>query len=126
MKENPNVKNFKNQIYSMGCIQTVSNYTRVVNNQKSSLLDHVYTNLNDNEIVAKTLAFEISDHLPIITLLHKFNVKSPNNFKKKLIRDLRNFVPQQFLNQLHLELNELDLNNQTGEECWDNFQKKIL
>ena len=24
-----------------------------------------------------------------------------------------------------MELNELDLNNQTGEECWDNFEKKF-
>ena len=49
---------------------------------KSSLLDHFYTILNDNTIVTKTLAFEISDHLPILTLLDKFKVKTSNDYKK--------------------------------------------
>ena len=80
----------------MGCIQTVSNYTRIVNNQKSSLLDHVYTNLNDNTIITKTLAFEISDHLPILTLLDKFKFKTSNDYKKKLIRDLKNLYHSNF------------------------------
>ena len=40
-----------------------------------------------------------------------------------MIRDLKNFVPQQFLNQLQLEINQLDLKNKSGEECWDNFEK---
>ena len=37
----PNISNFKNQIKSHGCIQTVSTPTRISSKNKNSLLDHV-------------------------------------------------------------------------------------
>ena len=55
------------------------NATRVTLKDKNSLLDHVYSNLEENKLITKTLAFDISDHLLNITLIEFHKSKSKKN-----------------------------------------------
>ena len=88
-KSNNLIKNYINEVESQGCLQTVNHLTRIPHNQNSSLIDHVYTNLPQIKIFTETIAYELSDHLPNITVLN--TNKQIYTLGKIKIRDTKNF-----------------------------------
>ena len=111
-----------NEIESQGSWQTVNYPTRIVLNQTSSLIDHIYTNLPPTEIITKTIAYELSDHLPNITFINSHR-KNFHSKEKILVRDTKNFVEENFLSDLEQNLNtNLQITNNANEN-WNEFLK---
>ena len=102
------------------------NATRVTLKDKNSLLDHVYSNLEENKLITKTLAFDISDHLPNLTLIEFHKNKSKKTIRKTFTRDLKNFQPDQFLTDLQNNLDKLETNTTLAEESWNSFEQIFL
>ena len=112
---------YKNDIFSLGTQQLTQFPTRIQNNQKS-LLDHFYTNIEENKFITKGLSYFISDHVPVITLLNTHTINK-SQYKRKIIRDMKKFNFKNFSNELQQNLATLDLNSPdiSGNSLWKNF-----
>ena len=91
-----------NALTSIGCKMTVRNPTRFANNYSPSLLNHVYTNISNKNTSNGVSMFEISDHLPIFFLL-----KQSKCDVKKYKRCMKNFILEEFLNELKNKLSSI-------------------
>ena len=124
------VIDYKQTYLSLGCTQHIDKPTRLsINCDKSSLLDHIYSNLKDDQIKCKILLNDISDHLPIVA---EINTEKINEFKDVITRrNMSNFNSKTFLADLELELKALpsiicasNLNSYI-KEFLDKYQKII-
>ena len=81
--------------------------TRFAENCKSSLLDHVYTNMTNESIKSGVCIFEISDHFPTFFIAHRSKIL--HNFKTKFIRSMKQLKLEDFLLDLRNDLSKLNL-----------------
>ena len=81
--------------------------TRFAKNCKSSLLDHVYTNMTNESIKSGVCIFEISDHFPTVFIAHRSKILLNN--KTKFIRFMKQFKLEDFLLDLRNDLSKLNL-----------------
>ena len=79
--KNPKVSNYANDLNSIGCKMLINIPTRFAENCKSSLLDHVYTNITNESIKSGVCIFEISDYFPTFFIAH--HSKILHNIKTK-------------------------------------------
>ena len=63
-KDNPSVGSYVNDLTSIGCSSRINVPTRFADNCKSSLLDHIYSNILKKDTASGVWVFQISDHLP--------------------------------------------------------------
>ena len=103
---------FKNLIEDTGARQIVTNPTRFSYKNKGSLIDHIYTNLIENEISTETISFEVSDHIPTIALTKSLRPRIIKNIPY-WSRDERNLNVDNFLDELG---NNLSLYSQVCAE----------
>ena len=104
--KNTNLSYF-NDMLSLGCQQLITSLTRISPNKTSnSILDHLYTNRTEKEIVSKVITYELTDHLPIIVWINVSLKKEtqPNNMS---IRDMKVFDESKFLSFLRRELKNI-------------------
>ncbi len=123
LKKSSHIENYKNEMLSSGCTQLVECPTRVSATSKNSLIDHVYTNLDENGILTRTIAHDISDHLPNITFTRLYKPKKQQLKRSLLIRDLKNFDSKEFLSELEARIDDLKMNEDLScDDCWDLFE----
>ena len=117
------VRNYKHEIESVGSNQIVKSATRFSPNCKKSLIDHLYTNLPETKIINHCICFEISDHLPSFTVIKSIKYNKSNHIKK-IIREEKNFVPEDFLTELNekLLLTVSTFNGLSGNDMWNSFE----
>ena len=95
------IKNYQATLLSLGCKQMIQHATRV-SSHSSSLIDRFYSNNTSNEICYRILLSALSDHFPTISA-----IKGPKPIKKNMssyVRNTKNFVAEDFLNDLYLNL----------------------
>ena len=81
--------------------------TRFAENCKSSLVDHVYTNMTNKSIKSGIYIFEISDYFPTFFITHRSKILYNN--KTKFIRSMKQFKIKIFLLDLRNDLLKLNL-----------------
>ena len=116
------VDDYKNEILRHGAIQLVTKSTRFSSNSNSSLLDHVYSNFLENQIITKCITYDISDHLPVLTILQKIN-KNKKQMQKCLIRDMSKFNPEEFQIELKTQISAIKYESQDVNKQWEQFEK---
>ena len=77
------VTDYKNEILSQGILQLTKAPTRIQNNH-ISLLDHIYTNIEDYKLNTKCITFNISDHIPVLTILNSHKILSNLQVQMKI------------------------------------------
>ena len=85
------------------------------------MLDHIYTNLTENKTSTKCILYDISDHIPVITVITERNIKT-KTADRKIIRDLRKFKPEEFKSDLSNQLNNFNFNVTDINQLWNNFE----
>ena len=120
------ITDYKDTLLSLGCNQTVNVPTRFsCNFENCSLLDHVYTNATSYNVSTKILTYDLSDHLPSITLFEKIPKNRIKN-QTQVKQDLKNFDPENFLIELESNLEQFKSNqydeNVDPNEVWDKFE----
>lgn len=111
---------YTNDILSQGTLQLVQQPTRISYSNKTSLIDHVYTNLPEGKTDTSCIAFDISDHLPSITFVNL--TKGIKLERGNYIRDTRKFVAETFLNDLESKISNIPYNEFSSNELWDYFE----
>ena len=117
--------NYKNSILGQGTLQLVKSPTRV-KGTAITLLDHLYTNIPEDQTQTDTLIFPISDHMPILTFLNPFKLNK-QSFKRKRFRDLKNIDYIKFNKDLEQKLIEIPFENTnlTTNKLWDLFERTL-
>ena len=115
------VSSYINEVYSQGCLQTVNYPTHISHTYKNSLIDHNYTNIIKHDVVTECLAFDISDHLSTLTFIKNIhNTKA--NIKKRMIRETKNFISENFLLELQNKILLINQNQLSDNELWEKFE----
>ena len=121
LNEGKSVTTFKNELTSQGIIQLTQSATRF-SNDNMSLLDHIYTNIEQTKFNTKCITFNISDHVPVLTILTQHTIDQ-TKINRRLIRDMNKFQSENFLNDLQQNITNLDINELTsGNDLWNNFE----
>ena len=118
----PKISDYINTILSEGCSNIINKPTRITE-CSASLIDHMYTNVTDKISNRGILTFDISDHMPIFCTLA---TNATKQFEKKIIRDMRNFNKNSFLDDVELlssKINNFLLSNEDAdiEKIVNNF-----
>ena len=106
------VKDYKNMLMANGCINLINRYTRIatnINGQTSkTVIDHIITNINTNQINSGVLYYHVSDHLPVFSIFdlnvgrqryqHKLEKRIYNKAGKSKFISLMERSVQNFLN----------------------------
>ena len=121
LKTIPNINDYKLEIESLGTIQIVEHATRHSPNCRSSLLDHTYTNVPANSIKNHCISYPMSDHIPTITIINSIKYNKSNLYKK-MLRCTKNFIEDDFNNELANKLSSFPYDLPSNEQ-WNFFQK---
>ena len=105
---NAKVSEYIAALNSIGCNQMVDVPSRFAYNCKSSLLDHLYTNIT-KETYCRVCLYEVSDHLPTFFIVPKF--KCCLMKKQRLIRCTKNFNLENFLVDMKKNLLKIDFDS---------------
>ena len=109
---NINLLNHKHDINAINLLETmyfnmfhphILLPTRIVDNARPSLLDNIFTNTLDPDIISGNLLGKITDHLPNFIVLN--NAKPPDSKIKGAKRDYSKSIEQDYLNDVHKPLN---------------------
>jgi len=106
------ITDYINCLLSCGCVSLINKPTRFSTNCVPSLLDHIYTNIIDEQKINDVgiALFDISDHLPVF-INFSFTFTACKNNRPK-IRCLKNFNPEQFLLDLEENITKLPSDNE--------------
>ena len=121
LNKSKQIETYKNELLSSGVIQTVETPTHFSENKTNSLIDHVYTNLPENKLLTKCIAYDVSDHVPSITTVGTLKINKNSN-TKKMIRYSKNFNSDRFLNDLKQSLNSRTPQDLSPNALWENFE----
>ena len=92
-------------LFSLGCLPLVK-FPILISNTSSTLIDHIYTNNILHKNTTHILINDLSDHLPVLTLLH--NIKNTaKNVCTIHMCDTKNFNSEKFLNDFEEALKNL-------------------
>ena len=118
---NNEIRRYANMLLSCNCKCLINVATRITENSKS-LLDHLYTNDKKSAITAEVLILDLSDHYGIYAIISDSKVRSQKHNENYCIRDMSNFVLDNFLDKLLEKLTHL-LNTSyvTVNELYDSF-----
>ena len=107
------IKNYFNKLRSIGCKLLINNPTRYADNCKSTLLDHIYSNITKRPSKSGVRIFEILNHLLVVFAIFCIvkNARCLSDAKTKLIRNARHFSLETFLIDLDNELFSLSQNS---------------
>ena len=120
LNNSKNIDIYKNNIVSLGCSQIINSPTRV-SQQSATLIDHIYTNLLNNEIKANIIIDNITDHFPILVTLKQ--VKPPKQLAHtQIIQDFSKFNEHKFLKDLEQKLSNREPYTGNAEKNWKEFE----
>ena len=100
------INDFINLMYSHFLQPFILEPTRIVNNNRSSLLDNIFTNTHNKTLNSGNLSDKISDHMPNFLIIE--NIPEPKKHQKIKVRDMKNFHEDKFLRDLD-ELKQINL-----------------
>jgi len=101
-------------VLSLGCISLMNKPTRFSSTHQPSQLDHIDTNIIDDNTTTGIALSDISDYLPIFANFN-FHPKCAKKYRPK-IRCLKNFDLPSFLEDLNTALFDLDFHNQNNSD----------
>ena len=87
--DDPLVDQFVDEMFSESFYSLINHPTRIIDSTKS-ILDHIWTNVTDKQIISGIMIDKIADHLPVfqITELEPFTETAPRPFTSFSIRNL--------------------------------------
>ena len=97
------IKTFVDTMASRNLQPTINKPTRIVRNQQPSLIDNIFTNATDKEIITGNLVSKITDHMP------NFIIMKHITFAKKSIRKRRRSFKNFNLEDYQKDIDSIDL-----------------
>ena len=106
-KDNPSIGSYVNDLTSIGCSSRINVPIRFADNCKSSLLDHIYSDILKKDTASGVCVFEISDHLP--TFFAAKNTKCSYLHITMFKRSMKNFKIEDYLLDLDSAFSSINI-----------------
>ena len=103
IKSNNRIKTYADDLIGSAVKCLINQPTRVSKNSKS-LLDHIYSNNLNNQLMPGIAISDISDHYPVFALIPCVK-HFKNNARQVWKRDMKNFKAEHFIEDLNQTLN---------------------
>ena len=109
------IKNYFDQVYSTGCIQLISNPTRVTDKSRT-IIDHIYTNyIHADLMTPRVITHDISDHWPTFVQIQTTLAKRKTH-NRPIVRKITQNLIDQFLSHLECTLASENFQQSTSIE----------
>ena len=95
---------YTDSIHSCSSVNIIDQTTRITE-RSETLIDHIYTNNTENNILPGRVTQDISDHLPVF--MQVFGKKKSKSVETIKIRDMKNFRKKRFIAELQEKLSYL-------------------
>ena len=82
---------------------SINKPTRIVKNQRPSLIDNFFTNAIDKDIITGNLVSKITDHMPNFMIMK--NLTLPNNKLSNKTRSFKNYNVEEY----RKDIGEIDI-----------------
>ena len=80
--------------------------TRVIDGNKPSIVDNIFTNIIDKQIMSGNFLGEISDHMPNFMIIKDFTDKQLK--QKRIVRDFKSFNQENYIKDIsNINLDEV-------------------
>ena len=109
---NPGILNYVGMLSSLGCKSLVNHHTRIAYSS-STAIDHIYTNNVPSNKISKMLAYDITDHLPVLTSTGDTKLKNTQDYSTQFKRSTINFTFENFVINLDTKLSTVIKNGDT-------------
>ena len=93
-----NIKLFVDTLYNHFFQPCITEPTRIIKNQKPSIVDNIFTNILNKDILSGNIKAKITDHLPNFIIIN--NIISRPKRQKVTKRDYSNFVEEIYLRDI--------------------------
>ena len=98
--------------------------TRIIQGNRPSIVDNIFTNIFDKELYRGNLLDKITDHLPNFLIIK--NIKNNHKNKKIKIRDMKNFDHDKYLSDFEKLDNFNCLEFEDIDEVFNAYQNKFI
>ena len=115
-------RKFIDIMYANNLQPTIDKPTRVIKGQKPSLIDNIFTNAIDKDIVTGNLLSKITDHMPNFILMRDFNLDH-----KKMTKTVR-LGKNVDIEQFKKDVNDIDLSpvlHLDSDEIFDYYHRQF-
>ena len=89
LSDAPSITPYRKSLELLGVINLINCPTRFMNKQTPSLLDQIYCNRYTNNVISGSVAYNISDHNPVLVLSPKNKMLQDNLPRCEILK--RNF-----------------------------------
>ena len=123
--KNPYVTKFVETLSNYSLQPTINKPTRVVKKQNPSILDNIFTNAIDKDIVTGNLVDKISDHMPNFILMKNMVFNHKKIHKKT--RSFQNFDATKYNEDVgSIDLLPVIMNNFDANEAYTFYQTQLV
>ena len=99
--------------------------TRIVQGNKPSIVDNIFTNAITKNIKSGNLFSRLSDHMPSFTFV--VDIKVSKKKDKRIIRNFEAFDETQYKNDLAtIDISESIRSSSNINDCYDEYHEKLL
>ena len=123
IEKNEYAYDFINSMFSNFFQPCILEPTRIVGNNRPTLIDNIFINTIEKEIYSGNLISKLSDHMPNFIIVQNF--VSSNRSSKRKYRDFANFNNDSYLSNLsNIRIDHL-LHENSINEIYDNFHDQF-
>ena len=120
-----NVRTFVDTMASHNMQPTINKPTRIIKNQKPSLIDNFFTNAIDRNIITGNLVSKITDHMPNFMIMKDVYFNTNRKFNKR--RSFRNFDLAKYQEDISsIDLTPIILRSSDINEIYKYYHDQLL
>ena len=116
---------FVTNLLNLGCEQLIKTPTHP-NPIHDSLLDHVYTNCCDKEIICEVIKEDITDHHLVYTQIKGDTISKYESTPPRITRCMKNFSEEAYSNDLSKKLSDFEQNANITEDDIDTLFQSLV
>lgn len=116
-------KDYKNTLLSLGLRNTINLPTRITETT-DTILDHIITNVNSDCVVSGVITQDVSDHLPICSIVN-LSVKKIKSSPPKYIRKFNLSKKDQYVDSFRNQITEDQIFSNSELSIWQTEQIDI-
>ncbi len=99
--------------------------TRIVNGNKPSLVDNIFSNAISKQLISGNLLNKLSDHMPNFVIAKK--ITTPHSKEKRKIRDTKNLDETQYRQDLHnIDITATIAKSDSINPIYNEYHDKLL
>lgn len=124
LDKNQHIRDFMDTMLDNFLQPCITEPTRVVDGNKPSIVDNIFTNIIDKEIMSGNFLGKISDHMPNFIIIKDFIDKQSK--QKRIVRDFKSFNQENYIGDIkNINIDDLKDANDVNT-IYNEFHDKLV